>query len=130
VYDFQRRDRRWMLTAIRSQGLAENELADFLVFYARFSSDTLFQQQCIAQPLRLSVFDPEEDDYIEGTIDARQWRSFCPEVPATVVTNVIYGQVYRPDHMVLQKCGSASGMQELFTFQRERGGWRLTSYEN
>ena len=78
----------------------------------------------------ISVFDPEEDDYIEGTIDARQWRSFCPEVPSTVVTNVIYGQVYRPDHMVLQKCGSASGMQELFTFQRERGGWRLTSYEN
>ena len=110
----------------------ESDIYDFLTFYARFSSDTLYQQAHIEQPLKVMVLDPEEDDsYIEGTINAEQWRSFCPDVPQGVISNIRYGvQRYRPKRMILQKSGSSNGMQELFFFTKEDNEWYLTRYEN
>ena len=105
---------------------------DFLIFYARFSTDTLYQQSHVEQPLKVTVLDPEDDNaYIEGTIDAEQWRSFCPDVPHGVISNIRYGaQKYNSRQIVMQKSGSSNGLQELFIFMKEDGEWRLTTYEN
>ena len=131
VYDFERRDGKWVLAAIRSQDLHVGELSDFLTFYARFSADSLFQQQSIAQPLSYSMIDSDGDDsYIEGTLDASQWVSFGAEMPRGEITNIRYGQTYNPHHVVMQKCGLADGMQELFTFEKRGRTWRLVAYEN
>ena len=110
----------------------ESDIFDFLTFYARFSSDTLYQQAHVEQPLKVTVLDPEEDDaYIEGTINAEQWRSFCPDVPHGVISNIRYGvQKYNTKQMIMQKSGSSNGMQELFVFAKEDNEWRLTTYEN
>ena len=131
VYDFERRSGKWVLTAIRGQDLHTGELSDFLTFYAHFSADSLFQQQSIAQPLSYSTTDFESDNaYIEGTIDASQWVSFGTEMPRGEITNIRYGQTYNPHHVVMQKCGLADGMQELFTFEKRGKTWRLVAYEN
>ena len=131
VYNFERRGGKWLLTAIHRQDLHQGELSDFLAFYSRFSSDSLFQQQSIAQPLSYSLLDSEADEeYIEGTIDASQWASFGAVMPSGEITNIRYGQTYNPHHVVMQKCGLADGMQELFTFEKRAAGWRLVAYEN
>ena len=58
-------------------------ISDFLNFYAQFCSDSIFQSQSIADPLRIRIQDSEDEDgTIDGIIDADQWQTFCPEVPS------------------------------------------------
>ena len=59
-----------------------------------------------------------------------QWGSFCPELPRGVISNIRYGQGYGAYQVVMEKCGTANGLQDIFTFQREGRGWQLTAYEN
>ena len=131
-YEFRLLSGKWKLTSMRDVVFHESDIYDFLTFYARFSSDTLYQQAHVEQPLKVMVLDPDEDDaYIEGTIDAEQWRSFCPDVPRGIISNIRYGvQKYNPRHMIMQKSGSSNGMQELFVFAKEDNEWRLKMYEN
>lgn len=131
-YEFKLLSGKWKLTSMRDIEFHESDIYDFLTFYARFCSDTLYQQEHVDQPLRVMVLDPEMDDaYIEGTINAEQWRSFCPDVPQGVISNIRYGvQKYRPKQMILQKSGSSNGLQELFIFHKENNEWYLTAYEN
>lgn len=130
-YEFARIDGHWRLTALADRDFASTGLQDFLTFYAKFSTDSVFQNASLANPLKMAILDPDDDEsYIEGTIDADQWSSFCSEVPSGVISNIHYGQRYDNHQLVLQKCGSGSGMQELFTFKKDASGWRLTSYEN
>ena len=131
-FEFKLLSGKWKLTSMRDIIFHESDIYDFLTFYARFSSDTLYQQAHVEQPLRVMVLDPEEDDaYIEGIINAEQWRSFCPDVPQGVISNIRYGvQKYKPKRMILQKSGSSNGLQELFFFTKEDNEWYLTRYEN
>lgn len=129
-YNFECLDGKWMLTSQNVDKFENTQMSDFLHFYAQFSSDSIFQQLSIAQPLRVSMFDEEEEEQIDGTIDALQWSTFCSGVPEGVISNVYYGQQYDTRYMVMQKCGDSNGMQEIFTFQKNGAHWKLTSYEN
>ena len=131
-YEFTLLAGKWKLTSMRDIVFHESDIFDFLTFYARFNSDSLYQQAHIEQPLRVMVLDPEEDDaYIEGTINAEQWRSFCPDVPQGIISNIRYGvQKYNSRQMIMQKSGSSNGMQELFIFIKEDNEWILKAYEN
>ncbi len=130
-YSFYRTEGRWMLSMVENSTFQQSVISDFLHFYAVFSADTLFQQQSIAQPLRVSLPSPDEDDgYLQGTIDASQWSVFSIDVPSGVISNVRYGQQYVSSKMIMQKCGFSSGMQELYIFEKQTGQWKLTSYEN
>lgn len=132
TYEFRLLSGKWKLTSMRDVVFHESDIYDFLTFYARFSTDTLYQQAHVEQPLKVMVLDPEEDRaYIEGTIDAEQWRSFCPDVPSGTISNIRYGaQKYNSRQMIMQKSGSSNGMQELFVFAKEDNEWHLKSYEN
>ncbi len=132
TYHFAKRKGRWKMFQERNAYMQGSPLSDFLVFYRQFSTDSIFQLSSITQPLRISMLDGEEDmEMIEGTIDASQWFSFCPEVPAGIISNILYGQSYEvPERIVLQKCGQGNGYMEIFTFEKNDGHWRLTSYEN
>lgn len=132
AYEFKLLCGKWKLTSMRDIVFYESDIFDFLTFYARFSSDTLYQQSHVEKTLTVMMLDPEEDDaYIEGTINAEQWRSFCPEVPNGVISNIRYGvQKYNSKQMIMQKSGSSNGLQELYFFTKEDNEWYLTSYEN
>ena len=130
-FQFLRAKGQWRLEAIRETAFDNDELDDFLSFYARFSSDSLFQSQSIADPLRISIQDADDEDgNIDGIIDAAQWQTFCPEVPCGIISNIRKGQDYSGNRILLRKSGLSNGLQEVFTFTKERGTWHLTKYEN
>ncbi len=130
-FNFLREDGRWRLEAIREATFEDDELHDFLQFYARFCSDSLFQAESVADPLHISIQDSDDEEgIIDGIIDADQWQTFCPEVPAGIISNIRKGQQYGRHRIVLRKSGLSNGLQEVFTFTRERGNWHLTRYEN
>lgn len=130
-YLFQREEGRWQLDAIREATFEDDDLCDFLTFYAHFCSDSLFQTQSVANPLHVIIQGTEDEEgSIDGIIDARQWQSFCSEVPSGIISNIRKGQSYGQQRIVLRKSGLSDGMQEVFTFTRDRGNWRLTKYEN
>ena len=62
--------------------------------------------------------------------DLGDFQSFCPEVPSGIISNIRKGQAYGQNRIVMRKSGQSSGLQEIFTFTKERGNWRLTRYEN
>jgi len=128
---FMREGGRWQLDAIREGTFDEDDLSDFLSFYSRFCSDSIFQSQSIADPLHIVLQDPEdEEESIDGIISADQWQTFCPEVPSGIISNIRKGQHYSGQKIVLRKSGLSNGLQEVFTFTKERTGWHLTRYEN
>lgn len=130
-FRFLREEGRWKLEAIREETVADDNLSDFLNFYARFCSDSIFQSQSIANPLRIRLQDSEDEDgSIDGIIDAEQWQTFCPEVPSGIISNIRKGQSYGGRRIVMRKSGLSNGLQEVFTFTKERSGWKLTRYEN
>ena len=111
---FQREEGHWKLDALREETFEE-----------------LFQSQSIADPLRIVIQDTEDEDgSIDGIIDADQWQTFCPEVPSGIISNIRKGQNYSGNRIVMRKSGLSNGLQEIFTFSREKGNWRLTKYEN
>ena len=128
---FQREEGRWRLDAIHEETFTEDDLCDFLDFYARFCTDSLFQAQSIADPLRIVLQDPDDEEgSIDGIIDADQWQTFRPEIPSGIISNIRKGQNYNGHRVVLRKSGLSNGLQEVFTFTKERTGWHLTKYEN
>ena len=130
-FQFQREEGHWQLAAIREETFEDDDLSDFLSFYARFCNDSLFQMQSVADPLHVVIQDSENGEgSIVGIIDADQWQSFCPEVPSGIISNIRKGQNYGQNRIVLRKSGMSNGLQEVFTFTKERGIWRLTKYEN
>ena len=130
-FQFLRKEGHWKLDAIREATFDDDDLSDFLNFYARFCSDSIFQSESIADPLRISIQDLEDEEgSINGIIDADQWQTFCPEVPSGIISNIRKGQNYGGHRIVLRKSGLSNGLQEVFTFTKERNGWRLTRYEN
>ena len=128
---FQREEGRWQLTAVQEATFQDDDLCDFLTFYAKFCTDSVFQAQSIADPLRVVIQDTEdEEESINGIIDADQWQTFCPEVPGGIISNIRKGQFYGGQRIVMRKSGLANGLQEVFTFNREKGNWHLIEYEN
>ena len=128
---FFREEGRWQLDAIHEATFIDDDLSDFLGFYARFCSDSLFQRQSIANPLHIVLQDPEDEEgSIDGTIDADQWQTVCPEVPSGIISNIRKGQHYGQHRVVMRKSGQSNGLQEIFTFTKDKGDWHLTKYEN
>lgn len=132
TYLFERINGKWMLTEESFHGLQESPLYDFLNFYVRFSTDSVYQYAHINEPIKYTTADPDDDfATIEGTLSKEQWSAFGPILPTGDLTNVCYGQVYKnPSQMILVKKGVANGMMDILTFQRGNGEWRLSAYEN
>ena len=130
-FQFLREEGHWRLEAIREATFEDDDLGEFLDFYAQFCTDSVFQSQSIADPLHIVIQDSEDEEgSINGIIDADQWQTFCPEVPSGIISNIRKGQSYGGHRIVLRKSGLSNGLQEVFTFTKERGNWRLTRYEN
>lgn len=130
-FQFIREEGHWQLAAIREEIFEDDDLGNFLTFYAQFCTDSLFQMQSVSDPLHIVIQDFEDEEgSIDGIIDADQWSSFCPEVPSGIISNIRMGQEYGPNRIVMRKSGLSNGLQEIFTFTKERGNWRLTKYEN
>lgn len=132
-YYFEKLKGVWMLEAINLRKMATDEPADFIAFYTRFATDSLFQQKHIAPRLQFVTIDPDDEfSILETTLDAGQWTAFSPQLPKERLSNIDYGQHISPQShtRILKINGIGNGYSNLFYFRRQGESWELYRYED
>lgn len=140
-YIFCRVDGKWMLTGMEKLSMDETPNGSFLDFYCRFSSDSVFQRQNIADPLPFKIPSDEEtgdmdgEEFAEGGVEELSpddWFELAKEMPLPkdVLVNIEYGQAYFSEnvkHLLVQ--GVSNGLFVKYTFKKY-GEWQLVEIEN
>lgn len=132
-YYFERRAGRWMLESINLRSIEEDENESFVDFFARFSTDSLFQSSHVRQPLAFVTTDPDDDySILETTVELNQWFAFKPELPVTRLSNINYGQLNEDSSSskVLVMKGIENGFYVVLYFRRKANGWELYKFED
>ena len=120
-----------MLMAVGETPLAANENGDFLAFYQRFATDSLYQRSHVADPVEFRTYDSETFEEISGVVDVDQWFAFRPDLPRDVITNLRYGQPYAgSDCRIVVINGLSSSLSCNLTFKRWGKTWRLVAFQN
>ncbi len=127
-YIFNREGGTWRMTAINDTTYKGTPNESFLTFYTRFTTDSIFQEASIANPLRFSGPDPDDDfSTMEGVIMPEQWQMFAPDLPRDMLYNVVYGEPARSSvEKLFVVRGIANGLETELTFHRREGRWKLT----
>ncbi len=130
-FDCVRTEGIWQVVMENDKSLGSYSRGGFLEFYHRFATDSVYQIAHIAQPLNISMPDEDEEgEMIEGTIDADQFPVFSPELPVGQIMVMECGErACNPNRVVMVKCGMASSMMDVLTFERDGEGWKLVSLE-
>lgn len=133
-YYFERIKGAWILQSIRLQPIVSTENEDFVAFFDRFSTDSVFQSQRIRQPLQFVTTDPDDDfSVIETTLDLNQWFAFKPTLPIDKLSNINYGQKKdgQSPYKILALKGIGNGFSNILYFQRKAdGNWELYKFED
>lgn len=131
-FDFLKKNGKWNLETIRVIPFEKSDLGDFLIFYSKFSQDTVFHGKSLARSIHISMMDPDDESgSMDGFITSDQWNTVCNHIPEGIITNIRYGQQYRsPKRLLLEKNSIGNGMSEVFSFRKNRGRWELVGYEN
>ena len=126
-YVFKRLQGQWMMTEIVNTSLRSSKNASFLNFYQKFVCDTAFQVKSINDPLEFSGPNPDNDfENMTGILAPEQWLSFAPELPHTIIYNILYGQKYSESNQkIFMIRGIANGIETELTFHRIGGKWKL-----
>ena len=131
-FKFQKQKGKWRLTSKEVYGFAGSDMCDFLQFYARFTTDSIFQYKSMARSIRVTMMDPDDENQsIEGFIDRAQWPTVIGEFPSGVISNIRSGQIYDGRRrMMLEKMAMGQGLSETFTFEKHGNDWKLTQFDN
>lgn len=132
-YYFERIKGAWMLEAINLRQMEQDENEDFVTFYSRFVTDSLYQSNHIREPLEYITIDPDDEfSILETTLDLNQWYAFRPVLPVDKLSNINYGQKNSDDSntKILKVNGIGNGYTNIFYFRRHRGNWELYKYED
>lgn len=132
-YNFQRNKGRWMLQSIDLRHIDKGENEDFIDFYVKFATDSLYQSRHITNPLQFITIDPDDEfSILETTLDVNQWYAFRPVMPAEQLSNIDYGQK-NDDHSntkILKVNGIGNGFSNIFYFRKRGGEWEMYKYED
>ena len=132
-YYFERKRGMWMLEAINLRHIEEGEGENFVDFYTRFVTDSLYQSEHIANPLQFVTIDPDDEFAIlETTLDVNQWYAFRPSLPADKLSNINYGQKNEDNSntKILKVNGIGNGYSNVFYFRRRGGEWKMYKYDD
>lgn len=134
-YYFERIKGAWTLEAIDDAAMPAEDTAgeDFYGFYARFANDSVFQAERVAEPLRFSTIDPDDEfNILETTLEKGQWFAFQPSLPRESLTNINYGQRLDKESRtrVMELKGFGNGFNNTLYFHRRGGVWKLTKFED
>lgn len=126
-YVFKRLRGQWMMTEQVNTNLRNSKNASFLKFYQKFVNDTTFQVNSINDVLDFSGPNPDDDfGTMTGILAPEQWLSFAPELPNTIIYNILYGQKYSESNQkIFVIRGIANGIETELTFRRVSGKWKL-----
>lgn len=132
-YYFERVKGAWILEGINLRSIERKESEDFVEFFARFASDSLFQSNRVQDPLLFVTTDPDDDfSILETTLDLNQWLAFKPPLPNDRLSNINYGQ-QNDDHSatkILALKGIGNGFSNILYFHRKEGEWKLYKFED
>lgn len=132
-YQFNRIDGDWLLQGIVRERIPEPGESGFIRFFTRFSTDSLFQNASVREPLTFVTTDPDDDfSIIETTLPLNQWHAFKPDLPVIRMSNINYGQVIRSDSrnkIVILK-GIGNGFSNTLYFKRKGKSWELYKFED
>lgn len=132
-YLFDRVQGLWMLNAIRFEPIGRNYNVSFLEFYDRFSTDSLFQIESMAEEVTFTAPDPDDDfNTITGTIEPEQWPAFRPElIPSGVIYNIRYGK-HRGESAgkIFMVRGIANGLEMEMVFRKAGHEWKLVKFDS
>lgn len=132
-FDFNRIGGKWLLTEIQKEGRKSMPNGEFVDFYTQFVSDSIFQRNSLAEPLKLvltSEYDGE--DVSEENLSADEWFSMKSELPLPTdeLVNIDYGQAsVSQNRKTLMMCGLSNGLQMKFRFNKDNDGWKLFEIE-
>lgn len=132
-YYFERVKGAWMLEAINLRKLEKAEDDDFVAFYTRFVTDSVYQSRHISEPLQFITIDPDDEFAIlETTLDVNQWYAFRPVLPVERLSNINYGQENKDDSnaKVLKVNGIGNGYSNIFYFRKRGKKWEMYKYED
>lgn len=122
-----------MLEAINLRKLEKAEDDDFVAFYTRFVTDSVYQSRHISEPLQFITIDPDDEFAIlETTLDVNQWYAFRPVLPVERLSNINYGQENKDDSnaKVLKVNGIGNGYSNIFYFRKRGKKWEMYKYED
>lgn len=127
-YVFDRKNGKWIMTAVNTTDFSTSPNASFLNFYSHFAIDTDFQIASVNDPLHFTGPDPDNDfNNMDGILLPEQWPSFAPPLPSNVFYNIIYGKQGRGSNLkVFVIRGIANGLESELTFRKKGGKWKLT----
>lgn len=131
TFNFRKQNRCWMLNDIDIRPFRKDRNGDFLNFYARFATDSVYQRKSVREPLTFLTNETSTNSVIEGALAVEQWFAFKPYLPHPDFANVQYGQADnngRKKVMVIK--GASTSSRCLLTFQKTGGKWMLVKYEN
>ena len=132
-YYFERIKGAWMLEAINLRKIEKGENEDFVDFYTRFVTDSVYQSKHIHTPLKFITIDPDDEfSILETTLDLNQWYAFRPILPTDRLSNINYGQKNEDQSTtkILKVNGIGNGYSTVFYFRKKRGEWELYKYED
>ncbi len=132
-YYFERVKGAWILEAINMRPIERNENEDFIEFFSRFATDSIFQSQRVRQPLMFVTTDPDDDfSILETTLGLNQWLAFKPVLPAKHLSNINYGQCNEENSStkILALKGIGNGFSNILYFQKRGGRWELYKFED
>lgn len=128
-FQFLREGGKWALTEVRNVDIEESANASFLTFLQRFFTEPEFQTESVSEPLSYHGPDPEgEDDaeYVDVSIPAASWSDYLPEMPDSIIYNILYGQKYAGgDERIFMFKGISNGLETELVFRRSDDGWKL-----
>lgn len=133
-FNFQRTNGQWQLSSFEKSSSIHGPNEDFIEFYSKFVSDSLFQKQSIHTPL--SLITSEDDEFADGgdmELSIEDWFEFSSEMPLPrdVMTNINYGQPsISENRKILLVEGLSNGLSVKYKFDKMNGHWRLIEIEN
>ncbi|WP_294630420.1 DUF4348 domain-containing protein [uncultured Bacteroides sp.] len=132
-YYFERINGAWILEAINRRSIEQSDDENFVEFFGRFVTDSLFQSQRVSQPLVFVTSDPDDDfSILETSLDINQWFAFKPELPSERLSNINYGQRNGDNSTtkILALKGIGNGFSNILYFRRKAGEWKLYKFED
>ncbi len=134
VYHFTKENEIWMLRDITYDHLKEYHNEEFVQFYQKFATDTLFQSSRLADPLEYITSDPNDDfEILETSISHTDWENMRPIMPEGKLMNINYGQINDPasDMKIMAVKGIGTGFSNVFFFRmNEKEKWELFKFDD
>lgn len=128
-FNFKRFDGSWIMQGVDIANIQDTPNADFLSFYATFSSDSLARLDFINEPLRF-VMSSEDDDGDDEIVDltAAEWFEVSSDLPlpSREIININYGQTCISNNTKLLLVeGISNGLFMKYRFVKNGVKWML-----